>query len=392
MTLPVPESHIELSLSALRRNLRFVRETANDPAAEYAVIKGNAYGHGIECFVPMLAQCGVKRLATSSAHEALRALRVYPDAEEIMVMYSITADEIAWAIENRVSFWIFTAEGLEITIRTAEKIGAPARVHLELETGLHRNGLTGASLERAVSLCRSHHEQLILEGICTHFAGAESVANDVRVRAQHDSLRTQVDALRQQGLRPRRIHSACSAALFRFPETAADAIRPGIALYGFWPSRETEMSWLLADSNRFQNGRSTNPLRRVMRWSSRLLAVNEVPAGAFVGYGTSYQAQRHLRVATVPVGYAHGYPRALSNRGHMLVRGRRANIVGLVNMNLCMLDVTDIPGVQAGDEAVIIGKQGRRSISVASFAEMTHDLNYEVLLRLAGDIPRKQVR
>ena len=392
MLTPRPESRIELSLSALRRNLRFVRDLAGRPVEEYAVIKGNAYGHGIESFVPMLEQCGVTRLATSSAHEAYRARQAYPGAVEIMVMYSITDDELAWAIEHGISFWVYTQPKLAHALRLAERIGRPARIHLELETGLHRHGLQGVELDGAVDLLLQSPDTFELEGLCTHFAGAESVANDVRVHAQRERLQQLVLALGQRGIRPQRVHAACSAAMLRFPETIADAIRPGIALYGFWPSRETEMSWLLQHSDPEQAKPPANPLRRVMRWSSDLLAVNDVPAGSFVGYGTSYQAQRDSRIATVPVGYAHGYPRALSNRGHMLVRGRRAPVVGLVNMNLCMLDVTDIPGAQTGDEAVIIGRQGRRAISVASFAEMTQDLNYEVLLRLAADIPRTVTR
>jgi alanine racemase len=170
-----------------------------------------------------------------------------------------------------------------------------------------------------------------------------------------------------------------------------DMVRIGIAQYGFWPSKEAEMDFCLRQQE--QNRKKwVDPLRRVMRWKSWVMNVKEIPPGEFVGYGTSYLTTRRQKVASVPVGYFHGFHRSLSNRGYILVNGKRCQVVGLVNMNMMMVDVTDADGVKVGDEVVIIGSQKKRSIPVGSFSDMTRFLNYEILVQLPSEIPRIVVR
>jgi alanine racemase len=182
-------------------------------------------------------------------------------------------------------------------------------------------------------------------------------------------------------------HSASSAAALTYPETRMDMVRIGIAQYGFWPSKETEMQYLLGE-NANAKRQYSDPLRRVLRWSSRIMHVAPVEAAEFVGYGTMYMTVRPQKVATVPVGYSHGFRRSLSNLGRVLIRGKRANVIGLVNMSMILVDVTSIPGVDVGDEAVIIGKQKNARISVGSFSDLANLVNYEMLVRLPSDIPR----
>ncbi len=195
------------------------------------------------------------------------------------------------------------------------------------------------------------------------------------------------DRLKQQGVSANVAHAACSAAVFAYPMATFDMVRVGIAQYGFWPSLETRMHYFLQNA-REGSTRVVDPLRRVMRWTSRVMSVKDVKPGEFIGYGTTFLTSRPQRIATVPIGYSHGFSRSLSNLGYVLLHGRRANVIGVVNMNMMMIDVSDFPSVHKGDQVVIIGRQKRMQISVASFSDLTRQIDYEVLVRLPADIPR----
>ncbi len=352
-----------------------------------SVIKGNAYGHGIETFVPLAESCGVRRFAVFSSGEAFRAHESFTADSTVMIMGEMGDDAVEWAVEKGVSFYVFDEERLLSAIAAASKVGRRARIHLELETGLNRTGFDQAELSQALELIASAPGALTIEGVCTHYAGAESSANFLRIAQQRAQFESMVSSLRRAKVEFALCHTACSAAAINLPETAMDLVRFGIAQYGYWPSQETYMRWAVG---REQTGSrsSKDPLRRVIRFESRVMALKRVKRGEFVGYGNVYLTPRSQVLAAVPVGYFHGFARSLSNLGHVLIHGRRAPVVGLVNMNMMMVDVTDLRGVEKGDEVVIIGKQGRAQISIGSFSDLTRYLNYEVLIRLPGELPR----
>jgi alanine racemase len=381
---PYHGSWIELSGSALRSNLRFLRRLVGRRTEIASVVKGNAYGHGIEAFVPLAERCGVRRFAAFSASEALRVAACRQRGSEIMIMGDLPDEAVPWAVEEGISFYIFDLPRLDCAIRAARRIGRPARLHLELETGLNRTGLAGRTLERVIERVLGSGDAVLVEGVCTHYAGAESIGNQVRIERQIADFKVKLEQLEARGIRPRTRHTACSAAALSYPETRMDLVRIGIAHYGFWPTAETRMRYLAEHRSR---GR-TDPLRRVMTWKSRVMSLKTVRPGEFVGYGISHQAIRREKLATVPVGYYHGFSRSLSNLGYVLVGGERAPVRGLVNMNMILVDVTDLGGVKRGSEVVIIGRQGQAEISIASFADMLNHLNYEVLVRLPNELPR----
>lgn len=379
-------SWIELSESALAGNIRFLKRLAGRGVEFCSVIKGNAYGHGIEVFVPLAQRCGVRCFATFSADEAARVLASRNGPCDVMIMGDIPDEAIGWAIENDLSFYVFDLKRLDAALRTARKIGKPARVHLEVETGLNRTGFNGRSLDRAAQKVFANPDAIRAEGVCTHFAGAESVSNYVRIQEQIDRYNRQCERLGKHQVHPRRRHTACSAASMNYPETRMDLVRIGIAHYGFWPTRETRMQYFMRRHK--TPGDRRDPLRRVMSWKSRIMSIKSVRSGEFVGYGISHQASRRERLAAIPVGYYHGFARNLSNLGYVLVRGERAPVVGLVNMNMLMADITDIAGARRGDEVVVIGRQNGAEISVNSFSDMSNNVNYEVLVRIPYEIPR----
>jgi alanine racemase len=382
-------SVIELSRRALKRNFRFMRKRLGPHPVISCVIKGNAYGHGIESFLPMAEQCGVEHFSVFSASEAVRAVQSRTsDSTHVMVMGHMEGEAIPWAIERGVSFYVFDLERLEAARRAAAGAGRTALIHLEVETGLNRTGLAGEDLDRALSMLADNRPHLALAGVCTHYAGAESVNNYLRIQEQKKRYRRALERVRAAGLEPGLRHTACSAAALTYPETVMDMVRTGIAMYGFWPSKQTKMHYI-RNCCQTPAQRRANPLRRVMRWKSSVMSLKSVRAGEFIGYGTTCLATRDRVLASVPVGYFHGFARSLSNLGYVLIHGRRANVAGLVNMNALLVDVTDLNGrVGRGDEVVLIGRQKRAHISVSSFSDMTRNPNYEVLTRLPACIPR----
>jgi len=376
---------IELSESALRHNLRFLRRHAGSRIRVVSVVKANAYGHGLATYVPLAERCGQRDFAVFNATEAAAvvAARAHPSTQ-VLVMGDIENQDLPWAIANGVAFYVFNLHRLDGAIRAARRLGKAARIHLELETGLHRTGLNGRSLKTALARILAAPDAIVVEGLCTHYAGAESIGNFFRIQRQIERFDQLTATVREAGVRYRVRHSACSAAALNYPETMMDMVRIGIAQYGYWPSQESRMEYLRRTGRR----RPHSPLRRILSWKSRVMDLKSVAAGEFVGYGNSYQTTRRQRLAAVPVGYYHGFARSLSNLGHVLIRGRRCAAVGVVNMNMLMADVTDVPDVRLGDEVVLIGNQGDQEITVGAFGEMLQDLNYEVLVRLPAEIPR----
>jgi alanine racemase len=375
-------SYLEISKSALVHNLSFIKGLLPAGTEFSSVIKGNAYGHGIEEFGKLAYECGVKHFSVFSADEAYRLLQVLPAAATIMIMGYIDDAELDWAISQDVEFYVFSLARLESAAQAAKKLNKPARIHLDIETGMNRIGLDAVELEQATAFIKTHDHYFDVVGVCTHFAGAESQENHARVSKQLDSFKSTVSLLREKGIQPKKLHTACSAAVMAYPETHLDMVRVGIMQYGFWSSPEIYQRYMGVSTDR------TDPLRRLINWKSKVMSLKQVQAGDYIGYGNSYQASYDMLVAAVPVGYAWGYSRSLSNQGEVLIREHRAPVVGIINMNVLMVDVNAIPDIALQDEVVLLGKQGKEHITVASFSELTTQLNYELLTRLPMNIPR----
>ncbi|MEA3458295.1 MAG: alanine racemase [Candidatus Thermoplasmatota archaeon] len=377
-------SRIELSQSALKKNIRYLKKQIGESVKFVSVVKGNAYGHGIKEFVPMAEACGVDYFAVFDAYESEIVVDVKQPKTEIMIMGMIANEDISWAIKHDVSFFVFEFSRLEHAIKTAKKLKKKVKIHLEVETGLHRTGFGENELKKAVRIIKHNLDHISIEGVCTHFAGAESIANYVRVHNQIDRFNEVKQWLIKNNIVPKYYHMASSAAALIYPETRMNMVRVGIAQYGYWPSDEIKMHNLLSGKLGFTH----NPLKRIMTWKSRVMGIEYVKPGEFVSYGNFFQARKNTKIATVPVGYFHGYRRRLSNVGYVLIKGKKAPIIGMVNMSVMIADVTSIPLANKGDEVVLIGKQGSQTITVASFSELSNLVNYELLVRLPMQIPR----
>ena len=380
-------SRIELSQSALKQNLNFIRKKIGEDAIFSSVVKANAFGHGIETFVPMAEKAGVSHFSVASSYEAWEVSEVCSANSTIMIMGILYDDDLEWVIENGVEFFVFDVPRLKKAKEVADKLGKKAIVHLEVETGGNRTGLDESELKAALDYLKENDQHFKFEGFCTHFAGIESLSNQFRIQKQKDKFEQLYSIVEASGLEPNLKHTACSAAALAFPETVMDLVRVGTAHYGMWPSPD------IYNLHLQQTGKSRDaPLKRVLTWKTDVMHIKSVKKDEFVGYGTSFQAPTDMKVAVLPLGYSNGYPRALSNRGDVLIRGKKAPVVGLINMNVFMVDVSDIKNAAVGDEAVLIGRQKNNVISIRSFSEFTNAINNELVSRLPQAIPRTAVK
>ncbi len=375
-------SYIEISKKAYKSNIRYLKKIIGKDVVFSSVIKGNAYGHGIENIIPIAEESGIRHFSVFSANEAYDAHQIVSLKSSMMIMGFLDDDQMEWAVEHGIEFFVFDMCRLQKAVEIAKKIRKKAIIHIEVETGFNRTGFDYDHLKELGGFLKQEREHLILRGLCTHYAGAESLSNYLRIKNQISLYRKFNRYFVRHDLQPDMRHTACSAAALTYPNTIMDMVRFGIAQYGFWPSPETHMFRFRKDV------KERTLLKRLLSWKSRVMVVKHVEAGNFIGYGSSYLANKRMKIAIIPVGYANGFSRALSNTGRVLIRGRRVPVIGTVTMNTMTVNVTDVPGVERGDEVVIIGKQKRLSISISSFCEMSEQLNYQLLTRLPSNIPR----
>ena len=379
-------SLIELNQKAYQTNIDFLKKTFGEKIILSSVVKGNAYGHGIGEFVTMAYEYGVTHFSVFDVEEAKAVFRELNNKVTIMVMGLVKDEDMEWVIANTIEFFVFDKTRLTKAQKIAKKLHTKAKVHIEVETGMNRTGIEKSELKSVLAFLKKEKEYLIFKGLCTHYAGAESMENYDRVNNQIKKFEEIYKYFCINDLKPEIRHSACSAASIMFPETRLDLVRIGIMQYGLWPSPEVFASFLNSKKDK------TNPLKRVITWKSTIMSIKKINTGSFIGYGTSYMAKRKMKIAVIPIGYAHGYSRSLSNHGRVLINGQPCTVVGSVNMNMISVDVTEVETVKKEDEVVLIGTQKDLTISVASFSDFSNQLNYELLTRISKTIPRKIIK
>lgn len=370
-------SWVEVDRSALIHNLKAFRRLIGPDVKLMPVVKANAYGHGLPEVSSLAAKSGLADwLGVNSLEEGL-ALRRGGIRLPVLVLGYVPLSGLPAAARAGLRLTVYNQETVRVLSRLPGK--RPVPLHIKLETGTNRQGV---GLEQAARLARliKRSRNLSLEGYSTHFANIEDTLDRSYPQGQMQRYQSMVAELERRGLGAPLTHTACTAAAVIFPQTRRSLVRAGIGIYGLWPSRETMLS-----------SRDLNPwleLKPVLSWKARVAQVKEVPSGSYVSYGCTYRTTRRSRLAVLPVGYYDGYDRRLSNTAHVLIRGRRAPIRGRVCMNLCVADVTDIPGARAEDEAVLLGSQGRERITAEQLAAWIGTINYEVVTRINPLLPR----
>ncbi|TDQ30336.1 alanine racemase [Tenacibaculum caenipelagi] len=376
-------SFIEISESAIENNIRFIKNHLGEDVLFSSVVKGNAYGHGIRTYCTLAYKHGVRHFSVSDANEAYELKKALPQKDiSIMIMGMIDNSQLEWAVENNIEFYVFEIDRLQATVQAAKRLQIPAKVHLEIETGMNRTGFVVKNIPNVIKYIQENLQYLVVKGVCSHLAGAESISNYKRITDQQKKFRNAIKKINQYDFLNPDFHLASSAASIRYPKTRFDLVRIGILQFGFFPTKEILVHYL----NKHKIFES--PLQRVISWKTMVMDVKTVKAGQFIGYGTSFFTNHETKIAIIPVGYSSGYSRSLSNRGKVLIRGKRHSIVGTVNMNMMAVDVTYAEHVEKGDEVVLIGDQGDREITVSSFNDYIQIINYELLTKLPDNLPR----
>ena len=362
----------EINLKAIRNNVRRLRERVQ-PAEVMAVVKADAYGHGAIPVAQAALSAGASQLAVALLEEGIE-LRRAQIAAPILVFGGFFEKQIDSFIENDLHFTLYDLRLAEIVSRRAQALGRVAQAHVKIDTGMGRVGLLPAEVIKVIpAMAKLPHLELI--GLCTHFASSDS-RDKTYAHRQLEQFNAIVQQLAQRDLRFKYLHAANSGAILDLPQSYFNLVRPGVIMYGYYPSDETSESI---------------PLEPAMSLRTEILHVKRVATGTFISYNSTFQTRETTTIATLPIGYADGIPRRFSSNFEVLVRGRRCPLVGRVCMDQIMIDLGDMQNVQAGEEVVLLGKQGDEEISIYEWCRRLKTIPYEVTCGISKRVGRGYV-
>lgn len=363
----------EVDLDAIAQNILTVKKWIGKDTNIMAVVKANAYGHGA---IPVAATClahGVDSFAVSILAEGLE-LRQSGFQQPILIMGYTPPEGNQLLIENQLSQSIFSLEQAIALSQKAEQLGVKVAVHLKIDTGMGRVGFFAHQFTEILAVCQL--PGLIVEGIFTHFAAADTT-DSTYTKKQLSIFNQLINQLASEGIKPRHIHAANSAGIIQYPETHFNLVRAGLMLYGMYPSAEVKNQQLLQ-------------LKPAMTFKAKIAFIKNVKKGTSIGYGCTFTTERDGVIATLPLGYADGYSRHLSNCGKVLVNGKIAPVVGRVCMDQIMIDVTHLPEVKVGDEVILFGHDSKgTALPVEKIAQLAQTINYEIVCQVSYRVPRR---
>lgn len=372
-------SWLEISAGALRHNISAHGRLLPKKTKLMAVVKSNAYGHGMDLVAKVCEKSGlVDWFGVAYLEEAIK-LRTLAKKIPILILshyMPYNPSILAKAIRSHISFMVYEIGQIRALERAARAMGRGANIHLKLETGMARLGQFPGPAARLLGLI-SKSKYLKLEGVASHFSTAEKANGFVKYQLQvlEDFVTDNKKYISKKVLR----HISCTASILTAPNTHLDMVRLGIGLYGLWPSAETRKKARAA-------------LAPVLTWKAKIIEIQKLPKGTVVGYAKGFITKGPTIMASVPVGYWDGYDRRLGNNGIVLVGGKRCPIIGRICMNLAMVDVSKVNRVKAGDEVVLIGRQGKVEVTADEIAKKINSINYEVVTRINPQLPRILVK
>ena len=366
----------EIDLTAFRHNLQNLRKYLDPQTRIMAVVKADAYGHGAVPCARIAVESGAANYLGAGVIEEGIELRENGLNAPILILGSIFPDEAEDLVRHNLATILCTQPLAQALSKEAEKQDKTVSVHIKVDTGMNRLGISPENLPALLDQVRNL-KNLKIEAVSTHFSSADD--EDLSVtQAQLEKFQTALTILQKEGVHTPIVHCANTSALFKFPESHFNMVRPGLILYGVLPS----------PSLRPVIDQGENPFQPVMQWKSQIILLKPIAKNQPVSYSGSFTTQRDSLIATLPIGYADGLHRMLSNKMDVLIRGRRAPQVGNICMDMILIDVTDIPDVQAGDGVVIFGRQGDEMISVEELAVKGKTIPYEILCSVSKRVPR----
>lgn len=362
-----------VSLDAIAHNFEEMRKNIKDDTKIIAVIKADGYGHGAEAIAALIHEYDyIWGFAVATPEEALR-LRSFGVKKPVLILGIVFEEYFPELIAQDIRLTVCEYKMAEMLSREGIRQGKTVHIHLALDTGMSRIGF--ADVPESVEKIRKIEalQNMEIEGMFTHFARADE-SDLTPAREQLDRYLVFAGLLEEKGIHIPLKHCSNSAGIIRMPQANLDAVRAGITIYGLYPSDEVE--------------RDKVRLEPAMELKSHITYIKELKAGTPVSYGGTYTAQKDIRTATVPAGYADGYPRSLSNKGWVLIRGRRAPVIGRICMDQFMVDVSEIPDACVGDEVTLIGKDGKEMISMEEMGDLSGRFSYEFACDISKRVPR----
>lgn len=363
--------YVTIDLNAVYNNMVNLKKKARDGTNMIAVVKADGYGHGAVPVAKAIDElCSAYAVAT--LEEAVNLQR-HGITKPVYIIGYTHESQFERLIEHECRCTIFDDTSAMALSKTAQKMGKKAYVHIKIDTGMSRIGFQDneksvQAVGRIATL-----PGLEIEGIFTHFYAADE-KDKTSARLQHRRFTSFIDRLEEEGLHIPIRHCSNSAAIMELDDLNMGNERVGIALYGMMPSGEVDKNAVL--------------LTPALQWKSHIIMVKNVEKGTGIGYGATFVAEKPMRIATIPIGYGDGYSRSLSNKGYVLIRGKRAKIVGRVCMDQFMVDVTDIPDAAVNDSVTLLGKDGEEEITAEEMGELSGSFNYEVVCDIGKRIPR----
>lgn len=351
----------EVNLDAIAQNVKNIKKLIGEKKELMAVVKGNAYGHDILEVSPVVLENGATRLAVARLEEAI-FLRKAGITVPILVLGLPLKQQAEFLVSYDITPAVCEFEMIEKLSELAVQMNKMTKIHLKVDTGMGRIGIFPYDVLRFIKRIKAL-KNVEIEGIFTHF----SVADEKDKFYTEEQFRKFIEILtilEKEGIKIPIKHVGNSATLLDLPHMWLDMVRPGIAIYGLYPSKEVKKTINLIPAQQFK---------------TKIVFIKELPLGESISYGRTYITKRRMRVASLPVGYADGYNRLLSNQGEVLVRGQRVPIIGRVCMDQCMIDVTNLTQVEIGDEVVLWGRQGEEMITVEEIAQKIRTINYEIV-------------
>lgn len=367
----LPTSWLEISKSALINNFKQLKQNLSSKIKILCVIKGNAYGHDLKTIVSVLKKTRPDFYGVFDIQDVI-TIRQRDTKTPILVMCPSEINFVTIAVRYNLSLSVTSNDALAQILK--KSFSKPLKIHLCIETGLGRDGIPYQELSHTLAIIHNK-KNIIIEGLYTHFSGAESRQFDTLTQTQITKLLEWESAFKNVGLKPI-THASGTAGSFLGTQFQLDMCRIGLGLYGLWPSDETKTI------------AKKTTLKPALSWKTKIIDIKELPKNHGVGYDVSFITTKPTKVAVVPVGYYDGIPRSATNKGWMLIQGKKAFLRGKVMMNMCVLDVTGL-NVRLGDEVVIIGKQGKSKLTAEDWAEWSQTINYEIVTRINPLLLRK---
>jgi alanine racemase len=377
MLLRGQKTWVEISRAAVEQNVAALRSFLL-PGVEFcAVVKANAYGHGQREMTSLLLDVGVTHFAVDSIDEAMCLREQAPNATVFILDYTVP-ERLRDVVAIDAIQTVYD-ERMVLELSKYGTVERPARISLKIETGLHRQGVGPRGVASLLDVIRRTEGRVALVSAASHFASAEEPSDPMNAY-QLKNFTNAMESIRAAGLDPKYQHIAGSAAAMTNPSAQGTMVRYGIVMYGLWASKNHKRHVVL--------GRQNIELSPVLQWKTRVAQVKDVPPGGAVGYSGTHVANRPIRLAVLPVGYADGFDRGLSNRGEVIIRGRKCPMIGNVCMNVCMVDASAVPSVSVDDEVTLIGRDGMHTVTADDVAATLGTIGYEVVARISPLLPR----